>query len=157
MAISNVRETARRQRASKLDAAARLLGRHENPPEGWIGAMRKALGMSAPGLARRLGVTKAAIYQAERGEAEGRLTLKRMERIADAMGGKFVYAIIPDGEVESVLRAQARRKAERVVLRASGHMALEMQSLPRDHNEDEIERLADQFLRDRPSDFWAER
>ena len=155
--MSNVRETARRQRASKLDAAARLLAGHENPPEGWIGTMRKALGMSATELARRLGVTKAAIYQAERGEAEGRLTLKRMERIADAMGGKLVYAIIPDGEVEDVLRAQARSKAERIVLRASGHMALEMQSLPRDHNEDEIERLADQFLRDRPSDFWAER
>ncbi len=157
MTISNVKETARRQRASKLDVAARLLARLENPPEGWIGAMRKALGMPAPELARRVGVTKAAIYQAERGETEGRLTLKRMERIAAAMGGRFVYAIIPDGEVEDVLRAQARRKAEGIVLRASGHMALEMQSLPRDHNEDEIERLADQFLRNRPSDLWAER
>ena len=38
--------------------------------------------------------------------------------------------------------------------RASSHMALEKQSLPSTQMKEEIERVADQLLRERPSDFW---
>ncbi len=116
--------------------------------------MRKALGMSAPDLAKRLGVTKPAIYQAERKERDGGVTLGHMKRLAEAMGGKFVYAIVPDGQIEDILRDQARAKAGAVVRRASAHMALEKQSLSSEQMREEIERLADQLLRERPSDFW---
>lgn len=78
-----------------------------------------------------------------------------MDRLADAMGGKFVYAIVPaTGQIEDILRNQAYWKAEAVVRRASSHMVLEKQSLSSKQMKEEIERLADQLLRERPSDFW---
>ncbi len=116
--------------------------------------MRKALDMSAPELARCLGVTKPAIYQAERKERDGGVTLGYMERLVQAMGGRFVYAIVPDGEIEDILRDQARTKAEAVVQRASAHMALETQSLSSAQMDEEVERMADRLLRERPPDFW---
>ena len=152
--MSSVKETAKRQYARALNSAASQVAGLKAPREGWIGTMRKALGMSAPELAKRLGVTKPAIYQAERKEREGGVTLGHMERLAEAMGGKFVYAIVPDGQIEDILRDQARAKAEAVVRRASAHMALEKQSLSSEKMREEIERLAEQILRERPSDFW---
>ena len=78
----------------------------------------------------RLGVTKPAIYQAERKEQYGGVTLQHMDRLADAMGGKFVYAVVPaDGQIEDILRNQAHEKAEAIVRRASSHMAPEKRSL----------------------------
>ena len=152
--MSSVKETAKRQYARALNSAASQVAGLKTPHEGWISTMRKALGMSAPALAKRLGVTKPAIYQAERKERDGGVTLVHMERLAEAMGGKFVYAIVPDGQVEDILRDQARAKAEAVVRRASAHMALEKQSLSSEQMRAEIERLAEQLLRERPSDFW---
>lgn len=152
--MSGVKDTAMRQYARLLDRAARQLAPLQSPKEGWIAIMRKALGMSAPELARRMGVTKAAIYQAERKEREGGVTLRHMEKLAEALGGRFVYAIVPDESVEDALRAQARKKAESIIKRASAHMALEMQPLTREQTREEIDRLAEELLRERPSDFW---
>ena len=153
--MSSVKETARRQHARALNSAASQVAGLKAPREGWISTMRKALGMSAPELAKRLSVTKPAIYQAERKERDGGVTLGHMERLAEAMGGKFVYAIVPDGQIEDILRDQARAKAEAVVRRASAHMALEKQSLSSEKMRKEIERFAEQLLRERPSDFWG--
>lgn len=152
--MTSVKDTAKRQYARTLNRAANQVADLKAPREGWISTMRKALGMSAPELAKRLGVTKPAIYQAERKERDGGVTLGHMERLAEAMGGKFVYAIVPDGQIEDILRKQARAQAEAVVRRASAHMALERQSLSSDQMREEIERLAEQLLRERPSDFW---
>jgi predicted DNA-binding mobile mystery protein A len=118
--------------------------------------MRKALGMSAPELAHRMGVTKAAIYQAERKERDGGVTLQHMEKLAEAFGGRFVYAIVPESSVEEMRRTQAHRKATSIVGRVSAHMALEKQSLTPAQTQEEIERLAEELLRNPPSDFWGE-
>lgn len=157
MPMTRVKETTKRQYARLLDQAAQQTAAIQTPKQGWLATMRKALGMSAPQLASRLGVTKPAVYQAERQEPKGGITLKQMEKFAEAMGGRFVYAIVPESSVEETLREQAHKKAEAVVKRASAHMALEKQSLTREQMQDEIFRLADEFMRDRPSDFWETR
>ena len=66
----SVRATAKRQYMRIVDRAVAQIGSLQIPSEGWLTTMRKALGMSVPQLARRAGVTKAAIYQAERKERE---------------------------------------------------------------------------------------
>ena len=154
----SVRATAKRQYMRIVDTAAEQIGSLQVPREGWLTTMRKALGMSVPQLARRAGVTKAAIYQAERKERERGISIRQMEKLADSLGGRFVYAIVPaDGNVSDRLRAQARAKAEGIVRRTSSHMALEKQSLTNEHLVQEIERLADRLVDDMPSDFWDER
>lgn len=152
--MGRVQDTAKRQYTRLLDKTAQQLSGLKSPRSGWIATMRQALGMSAPTLARRAGVTKAAIYQAERKEREGGATIKHMEKLAEAMGGRFVYAIVPKGGVDEALRAQARVTAESIIKRASAHMALEKQSLSSSQLKDEIERMVDELMRDPPSDFW---
>lgn len=163
----SVRDTVRAQQVRLVNAAAGKLSGVSVPKGGWIAAVRKALGMSGAQLARRLGVTNAAVYQHERNEPEGAITLRQMEKMAQALGCRFVYAIVPDAQVESgqvesgrvedVLRRQARAKAEALVLRASGHMALEQQALPPERVQEEIARMTEALLRNPPPDFWEER
>ncbi|MBX3456139.1 MAG: mobile mystery protein A [Ferrovibrio sp.] len=125
------------------------------PPEGWLRSMRKALGLSGAQLARRMGVTRARIAKAEQAEKLGGITLKSMQDAADAMGCRFVYAIVPaNGSSEDLILVQARKKARAIVGTASGHMALENQALPTERITREIERLAQQLAREMPPGFW---
>lgn len=154
----SVKATVQRQYQAKIDQAA--LGSVQElarPPEGWVASMRKALGISAAQLGRMVGRTRANISAAERSEQNDRITLQSMKTLAEAMGCKFVYAIVPAaGVCEDILKAQARKKARQIVLRTDTHMALEKQSLSARQLEDEIERLALTLLRDMPSDFWED-
>jgi predicted DNA-binding mobile mystery protein A len=153
----NVKETARKQYVRIVDRAAQQLTNVAVPSEGWLVMLRKALGMSGADVAKRMGVTRNAVYQAERNELDGAITLKQMEKLAEALGGRFVYVIVPEGGVESVIKAQAWRKAEARIRRASAHMALEAQSLPKEQTRQKIEELAAELMRDMPSDFWEVR
>jgi len=127
------------------------------PPEGWIATVRKALGMSGQQLAKRLGVTRARVSRAERAEREGGTTIRTMHAMAEAMGCRFVYAIVPEGRIEDVIAAQARRKAQALTGRASSHMALENQSLSEEQNAKAVERAVLNLLHTMPADLWTEK
>ncbi|MDR9390018.1 MAG: mobile mystery protein A [Wenzhouxiangella sp.] len=150
----NVKDTARKQYVRIADRAAQQLQSIQKPSEGWLSVIRKALRMSGAEVAVRMGVSRNAIYQAERNEREGAITINQMQKLANAMGGRFVYAIVPEGGVDEVIQAQARRKAESRIRRAGAHMALEKQSLSSVQTKQRIEALADELVRDMPPDFW---
>ncbi|MEM9580743.1 MAG: mobile mystery protein A [Pseudomonadota bacterium] len=151
----SVKDTARKQYVQIINRTAQQLDNLKQPSEGWLSALRKALGMSGAEVAARAGVTRAAIFQAERNERNGAITIKQMQKLADTMGGRFVYAIVPQGaRVEDIIRDQARKKAEARIKRASAHMALELQSLTKKQTKQRIEDLASQLTRDMPPDFW---
>jgi predicted DNA-binding mobile mystery protein A len=124
------------------------------PSEGWLRSVRKALGMSGAQLARRMGLTRARISNAEKDELRGAVTLQSMQKAAEAMGCRFVYAIVPPQTVEDLIIAQAQKKAAALVGAASAHMALKSQTLPYDKIAQEVSRLTRDFIHEMPSDFW---
>lgn len=147
-----VKQAVRHQYRAIVDGA-----RHADirvPAEGWIRTVRKALGMSGAQLARRMGVTRARIAQAEASERDGGITLKSMQAAAEAMGCTFVYAFVPPGAIDNVITAQARKKAEAIVAEAGKHMALEDQAVSGGATERETAGLASALFHDMPSDFW---
>lgn len=152
-----VKDTARKQYVRIVDRAAKQLDPVQRPPEGWLATLRKALGMSGAEVATRMSVSRNAVYQAERNERDGAITINQMQKLAEAMGGRFVYAVVPEGSTSDVIRAQAERKAEARIRRASAHMALEMQGLPGAETKRRIEDLTNELLRDMPPDFWADK
>ncbi len=152
----NAKTTARKQYQAMIDrAAVATMQDLKQPREGWIASARKALGISAAQLGRMVGSTRANISSIERSEQNERATLRTMKTMAEAMGCRFVYAVIPaEGGIDDALKKQAWKKAQAIVMRASTHMALEQQVLSKDALEDEIKDLARDLLRDPPSDFW---
>ena len=137
------------------DAAQSSAGLLKVPSEGWIAFVHKALGMSGVQLGKRMSRSRSRISQAEKAEPMGGVTLRTMEEMAEAMGCKFVYAIIPEsGHLEEVIEDQARHRAETLVKRATTHMALEKQALSSEKVQAEIERVAQDLMRNPPSSFW---
>jgi len=99
------------------------------PPRGWIRAMREALGMSAAQLAKRLGVSRGAMYKLEEREASGSIALKQLDRAANAMDCDVFYAIVPRDTLEQSIRDQSRRKAESQLYKANLSMGLEAEGV----------------------------
>lgn len=141
----------RRRLARLVDKTAKQMADGEMPEKGWIATVRHALGMSAEQVARRKGVSRNAVYQAERSELDGGVSIKQMQNLAAAMGGRFVYAIVPDARIEDLLYRQALKKAKSLI-----HEENSAKEWSTDDRQDWIEDKAAELLHDFPVDFWED-
>ena len=152
MSVSRAKQ---RQAQERINHAAGLARSLAKPFGGWIVAFQEAIGMNAPALAERLGISRNNIYAAIQNEQAATISLNQLDKIADAMGGRLVYAIIPrDGPVEEIVLAQARAKARRIIQRTRAHMALEEQTEGLRSEAEMIEELASDIIREGRRDFW---
>lgn len=125
---------ARRLEVSRLDDRFEELRSNDGlfpprPARGWVNAIRNVLGMSAVQLAKRLGVTRAAVYQLEEREVSRSVTLKQLEKAAAALDCEIVYALVPRKSLEQTIRAQARAKVEAQLRSANISMGLEAEGV----------------------------
>lgn len=152
MSVSSAKQ---RQAEGKINQASQVAQAFAKPLGGWIATFQEAIGMSAPTLAERLSVSRNSVYSSIQKEKAGTISLNQLDKMAEAMGGKLVYAIIPrKGAVEEIVMAQARKKAKRIIQRTCAHMALEEQIEGLRSQEEMIEELAKEIAREKPRDFW---
>jgi predicted DNA-binding mobile mystery protein A len=128
---------------------------HVRPRSGWIKAVRTALGMSQDALARRLGVTRAAVTGLERAEPEGAITIAKLSEVAAALGCTLVYALVPNGSLEQIVQDQATTVVDRQLGYVNATMTLEGQAVA-DRQQDSIrtEQIAAAIER---GDIWRPR
>lgn len=154
--MNTTKRTAQKQLSRKIDAAAKLTAQIQRPQIGWLSQFRQALGMSVTELAKRSGLSQPTVTAAQQSEAEGRITLQQLEKLADAMDAKLVYAIVPkQGTVSDLVMAQAYKKAKRIIKRSRAHMALEAQTEGLPTEEEQIEELAADMAREMKRGFWS--
>lgn len=96
---------------------------------GWIRQMREALGMTLSKLGEACGSSTPSIAQAERREAEGKVTVETLKTAAEAMNCEFVYMFVPKSEMTAFIEGKAYEKAKRILLSADLHMSLEDQKV----------------------------
>lgn len=150
-----IKQVVRDQYQSKIDQLIDIK-RINKPKEGWIRTLRKALGMSSPQLAKRIGVGKAQASQMERMEMEDRITLKQLRRVAEAFDCDLVYGLVPKQSVETMIRDQAKKKAKYLVEKTDVQMKLEVQQLPKEAIERQIEIETERLLKEMPRELWEE-
>ena len=130
----------------RLNQVARSLSSFETarsearPQRGWLRAIREALRMSLEEVGRALGQSKKRILDFEHAEAEDRITLKSLRRVASAMDCELVYALVPkSGSIielaekhrqrhEKNEERQTRDRVRQDVLEVEHTMALENQA-----------------------------
>ncbi|MEH6834853.1 MULTISPECIES: hypothetical protein [Falsihalocynthiibacter] len=150
-----VARTKQRQARNRVRLAAETSQAFEKPLGGWLATFQEAISMSAATLAERLGISRNSIYSSIEKERIGSISVNQLAKMADAMGGKLVYAIVPrEGDIEEILMTQARKKAERIIQRTRAHMALEEQTEGLGSQIEMIEELAAELVREMPRDFW---
>lgn len=126
------------------------------PPKGWLRAVRDALGMTTAQLGHRMDVTQPRIVELEKAELSGNVTLHSLQRAAEAMGCRVVYAVVPDRPLADVVRSRAHRLAERQLASVRHTMDLEDQAVKdKRANERLRKQLVEELLR-RPARLWDE-
>jgi predicted DNA-binding mobile mystery protein A len=124
------------------------------PSGGWLRAIRQALGMTTRQLARSVGVTQAAVVDAERTEAKGDISLTTLQRYAAALGCELSYVLVPKRPLKEMVEERADRIARDQVSRVSHSMALEDQRTGQEHLEREIAELRRRLLEGKRSRLW---
>lgn len=138
-------------RSKARTALERDLRRHRDTPttpprSGWIRAIRDALGMSTRELAKRADLSAARISQIEKAERDRSLTLANLERIADALGCRVEYVLVPHQPLDDIVRQQARKKAAAEVAGVDHTMALEDQRPEIESTRQRIDELAQRLV-----------
>ncbi len=80
-------------------------------------------------MGKRLGVSKQAVLDMEKREAEGSITLKALREVGQALDMQLVYGFVPnDGSLDALIEKKARELASQIVHRTSSSMVLEDQA-----------------------------
>jgi len=134
----------RQLRLSQLDRS--LSDMRNVPPRptgGWIAAVREALGLTLEQVGQNIRASRQAVQQLERAEADDRISLAALQRVAGAMGCHLVYALVPKkGSFAELSERPTRDRASRDVEKVMHTMMLEDQK-PENINqliEDEAQR-----------------
>jgi len=114
----------------QLDAEfkrAQPLGHVVPPSQGWLRTIREALGMTAGQLGKRLQMTKQAVLDLERREADETITLGTLRKAAKALNVDVVVTLIPRKSLEDIVHEQAESKVADEMKRVVHTMRLESQ------------------------------
>lgn len=151
-------DTKSRLKRMQLADALRLFPLPEAataPRGGWVRAIREALGMNQTQLGKRAGVSRQSIQDFERTEAERRITLDSLDRLARAMGCRMVYALVPEaGSLDGLREHRAYALAEALLQPADHSMKLEAQGVTAPERERQRKLLADGLLNGSPRKLW---
>lgn len=125
------------------------------PANGWINTIRNSLGMSARTLGERVGLSQPRIALMEKGEVDGSISIKTLEKAAQGLGCRVIITLIPEnGTLQDMREKQALKKARQINQYTELHMELEEQATEDNFREQTIKKLADDYLRKWPRDFW---
>ncbi len=122
------RELRRKQLAVVIDKFPHA-NQVTRPQRGWLRAIREALGIPQQEVATAAKVRRESLIGFEKAEADDRITLRNLRRVADAMGCELVYAVVPkSGSIEELAEQRTRSQATNRVLSVERTMALENQA-----------------------------
>ena len=84
-----------RDRADRELRLYRALVKKARTYPGWLRRVRQSLGLHVTDIAKSLDVNKSVIFRLEKSEDRKSISLRALEKAADAMDCRLVYAIVP--------------------------------------------------------------
>ncbi len=111
--------------------------------------------MTLQQLADKLSITKQSVYELEKREKKGSITLKSLKEVANAMDLQLVYALVPkDGSLDLLIERKAQELAQRIVSRTSDNMKLEAQENSNERIEKAIHQRSITLKSEMPRVLW---
>jgi predicted DNA-binding mobile mystery protein A len=133
-------------RAAKLPA---------RPAQGWVRAIREALGMPANVYAKKLGITGGGLASLEKAESNQTITLASLHKMADALGCELQYALVPRQSLQEQLRQRAAAQADAQLRPIAHSMALEDQAVLGQARQLQRDMLIQELLSGPRRKLWA--
>lgn len=141
------------QLQATLNAYAVLLGKRA-PSRGWLKEIREALGRTERQQAERLGITGSTLHKSEQSEADERISLGQLRKLADGLDCELVYALVPRKPLPDVVQDRATQLAHAEVHGVAHTMGLEDQRPTDARIQKQVARRADDLLRGKWADLW---
>ena len=108
------------------------------------------------GIGQRLGVVQSRVVAIEQAETKGSLTLNSLEKAAQALDCRLVYALVPGQPLEDMVKKRASLLAKKRLKSASHSMALEAQGVEAADEIEQLKRLIRQLIEKSGSNLWKE-
>ncbi len=112
--------------------------------------------MTTAQLGRRLSVSQPRVIEIEKAEADGSITLKTLERAADALGCRVVYALVPERPLTERIERKALEIADLRIGAVEQTMSLTDQSVDDGKIREKIRRQLAADLLKTPARLWDE-
>ena len=124
------------------------------PSRGWLKEIREALGRTERQQAERLGITGSTLHKSEQSEAEERISLGQLRKLADGLDCELVYALVPRKALTGVVQDRAKQLAKEEVYGVAHTMSLEDQRPTDERIQKQVDRRAEELLRGKWSNLW---
>jgi predicted DNA-binding mobile mystery protein A len=147
----------KRLRLEQIEAATEAyaaLTKRSAPPRGWLKVIRESLGLTERQQANRLGISAPTLHKCEHAEAEERISLRQLRKLADGLECELVYALVPRTSLSKTVEERARIVAMQEVSGVAQTMTLEGQRPATERLRKQVEQRAQELLRGRWSDLW---
>ena len=141
------------QTSKALQAFAPRLDRRM-PSGGWLRAVREALGRTQRQQAARLNIAAPTLAKSEKAEADGRITVAQLRKLAAGLDCELVYTLVPRRPLSEQVEQQAERIARQEVLGVSHTMQLEDQQPSDEFILRQIQQRRQQLLAGKWSHLW---
>jgi len=150
-------QTRKMQRAQLMDKLEdfAIVAKTLPPGGGWARAIREALSMTHGQLAQRLSISRQSVQDLEQAEADRRIKLDSLDRLAAAMRCRVVYALVPlEGTLDTMRTARAERLAEQMMEPVAHSMVMEAQGVATKVRARRREALVDELLSGSARSLW---
>ena len=125
------------------------------PPNGWVKAIRTALGMSMQQLGNKLNISRQGVMDMEKREKNGSITIKSLGEIARALDMQLVYGFVPiDGSLNALIERRATEIAKQIVMRTANTMKLEDQTNSKKRIQTAIKERSAAIKNETPKILW---
>ena len=144
----------RLEQTSKALQVFEPLKANRMPPGGWLRVIREALGRTQRQQAGRLGIAAPTLHKSEQAEAEGRITLAQLRKLAAGLDCELVYALVPHRSLAEQVEAQADRIARLEVQGVTHSMKLEDQGPSNEFVQQQMRQRRHELLTGKWSNLW---
>ncbi|MES2957830.1 MAG: mobile mystery protein A [Pseudomonadota bacterium] len=144
----------RLEQTSKALQVFEPLTASRTPSGGWLRVIREALGRTQRQQAGRLGIAAPTLHKSEKAEAEGRITLAQLRKLAAGLDCELVYALVPRRPLAEQVEAQADRVARLEVQGVTHSMKLEDQGPSNEFVQRQMQERRHELLTGKWSNLW---
>lgn len=137
-----------------MTKAYRVLLGKQAPSRGWLKEIREALGRTERQQAKRLGISGSTLHKSEQSEAEERITLGQLRKLAEGLDCELVYALVPRKPLTEMVQDRAKQLAKEDVYGVAHTMSLENQRPTDQRIQKQVARRVDELLRGKWSNLW---
>lgn len=125
------------------------------PKSGWIKAIRESLGMTTAQLAKRMGIQQSGVTLLEQRESLKTVSLETLERAAQSLNCRLIYALVPDESLEKIVDDQAHLAAQEILQHTLHTMALESQTVGQDESSLHLQELITEIKTKLDQRLWG--